>query len=67
MRKKLGNDLREGKKDNRCVSLAWGWINKGRTSLGVAREISTSLKAHNRKASSNRSNVDGNGEQILGK
>lgn len=67
MRKKLGNDLGEGKKDNRCVSLAWDWIYKGYTSLGVAREISTTLKAHNRKASSNRSNVDGDGEQILGK
>lgn len=67
MRKKLQNDLGEGKRDNRCVSLAWDWINKGRTSLGVARELSTSVKAHNRKASSNRSNVDGDGEQILGK
>jgi len=68
MRKELKNNVAHGDGSHLCFSIAWDWMFTGHTDLGVARELSTSVKAHNVKALFNRNNSDdGVGEQILGK
>lgn len=68
MREQLKNDVEDNEKDIRCLSLAWDWLFQGFSSLGVARELSTSVIAHNRRAYYNFKNRGHeNGEQIVGK
>lgn len=49
--------------NDRCVSTAWDWVFMGGSSLGMARELSTSLRAHFELSHYQRDN-DGNCQAI---
>lgn len=44
-RKELIGRIDQDNWDSRCVSIAWDWVFSGNSSLGIARELSTSLSA----------------------
>eukprot|EP00986_Skeletonema_menzelii_P008878 scaffold3880_cov145-Skeletonema_menzelii.AAC.2 len=46
LRKELTGSIDRDNWDARCVSIAWDWVFSGKSSLGMARELSTSLRAH---------------------
>ena len=46
LRKNLTRSIDRDNWDARCVSIAWDWVFSGNSSLGTARELSTSLRAH---------------------
>ena len=46
LRNELTGSIDRDNWDARCVSIAWDWVFSGNSSLGMARELSTSLRAH---------------------
>ena len=65
LRNELKDTIDRADWDSRCVSLAWDWVFIGYSSMGIARELSTSLTRH--FFSSFQKRKYGRGEQILGK
>ncbi len=66
LREKLKAEVGPNQRDCRCISFAWDWHFMGHSAMGVARELSTSLKAHNLSSHLQREE-SAESEQILGK
>lgn len=69
MRQSLKQQLEKKKNgetlNNICISIAWDWIYKGFTSIGITRELSTIVNTHNIMAKYNREKEYS--QDILGK